>query len=376
MTTSKSSQAASKKGVWGFIKRIKWWLLGGFALLALLFCFLVPLPYYVEAPGGAYDIDQVMTVNGKTNKDKGSYNFVAVEVRPGTVFNLAYSWLNPDTTQIVSKKELTGGTSTKDYELINQYYMENSQNTAIYQALKLAGKDAKLEYKGVYVLQVADNSSFKGTLNIADTVTGINGKSFKSSKDLVKYVTGLKLDSQVTVQYTSQGKKKSADGKVVKLKNGKNGIGITLTDHTEVSSNDKVKFSTQGVGGPSAGLMFTLSIYDQLNKDDLLKGRMIAGTGTIEPDGSVGDIGGVSQKVVSADKSGAEIFFVPDNPVAKADKKYYPKGNNYQEAKKMAKKLGSKMKIVPVKTAQDAIDYLECYRLPRKNQIRPSNCSK
>ena len=359
MTTSKSSQAASKKGVWGFIKRIKWWLLGGFALLALLFCFLVPLPYYVEAPGGAYDIDQVMTVNGKTNKDKGSYNFVAVEVRPGTVFNLAYSWLNPDTTQIVSKKELTGGTSTKDYELINQYYMENSQNTAIYQALKLAGKDAKLDYKGVYVLQVADNSSFKETLNIADTVTGINGKSFKSSKDLVKYVTGLKLDSQVTVQYTSQGKKKSADGKVVKLKNGKNGIGITLTDHTEVSSNDKVKFSTQGVGGPSAGLMFTLSIYDQLNKDNLLKGRMIAGTGTIEPDGSVGDIGGVSQKVISADKSGAEIFFVPDNPVAKADKKYYPKGNNYQEAKKMAKKLGSKMKIVPVKTAQDAIDYLE-----------------
>ena len=71
MTTSKSSQAASKKGVWVFIKRIKWWLLGGFALLALLFCFLVPLPYYVEAPGGAYDIDQVMTVTGKTNKDQG-----------------------------------------------------------------------------------------------------------------------------------------------------------------------------------------------------------------------------------------------------------------------------------------------------------------
>lgn len=342
-----------------FVKRFKWWLIGGFALLALAFCLLVPLPYYVEVPGGAFDINQVMTINGKADKNKGSYNFVAVELRPGTVFNLAYSWFNKDTTEIVSKEEMTGGASTKDYNLMNQYYMENSQNTAIYQALRLAGKKVKLDYKGVYVLNIADNSTFKGTLNIADTVTGINGKSFKSSKDLVKYVTGLKLGSKVTVQYTSQGKKKSSKGKVVKLTNGKNGIGITLTDHTEVSSPEKVKFSTQGVGGPSAGLMFTLSIYDQLNKKDLLKGRMIAGTGTIEPDGSVGDIGGVSQKVVSADKSGAEIFFVPDNPVTKANKKYYPRGNNYQEAKKMAKKIGSKMKIVPVKTAQEAIDYLE-----------------
>lgn len=358
MTVNKAAnQVNPNKG--SFIKRFKWWLIGGFALLALAFCLLVPLPYYVEVPGGAFDINQVMTINGKTDKNKGSYNFVAVELRPGTVFNLAYSWFNKDTTEIVSKKEMTGGASTKDYNLMNQYYMENSQNTAIYQALKLAGKKVKLDYKGVYVLNIADNSTFKGTLNIADTVTGINGKSFKSSKDLVKYVTGLKLGSRVTVQYTSQDKKKSSKGKVVKLTNGKNGIGITLTDHTEVSSPEKVKFSTQGVGGPSAGLMFTLSIYDQLNKKDLLKGRMIAGTGTIEPDGSVGDIGGVSQKVVSADKSGAEIFFVPDNPVAEANKKYYPRGNNYQEAKKMAKKIGSKMKIVPVKTAQEAIDYLE-----------------
>lgn len=359
MTKSEPSQPNSPKGIISFLKRFKWWFLGGFALLALVFCFIVPLPYYVEAPGGAYDINQVMTVNNKTNKDKGSYNFVAVEIRPGTVFNLAYSWLNPDSTQIVSKKELTGGASNRDYELINQYYMETSQNMAIYQALNLAGKKAKLDYKGVYVLNVADNSTFKGKLNIADTLTGINGKSFKSSKDLVKYAGSLKRDSAVSVQYTSKGKKQSAKGKVIKLKNGKNGIGITLTDHTEVNSADKVKFSTQGVGGPSAGLMFTLSIYDQLNNEDLLKGRMIAGTGTIEPDGSVGDIGGVSQKVVSADKSGAQIFFVPDNPVSKANKKYYPKGNNYQEAKKMAKKLDSKMKIVPVKTAQDAIDYLK-----------------
>ena len=82
-----------------------------------------------------------------------------------------------------------------------------------------------------------------------------------------------------------------------------------------MSSDVDVNFDTSGVGGPSAGLMFTLDIYDQLNSEDLRKGRKIAGTGTIESDGSVGDIGGAALKVVAAAKAGADIFFVPNNPV-------------------------------------------------------------
>ena len=65
-----------------------------------------------------------------------------------------------------------------------------------------------------------------------------------------------------------------------------------------MSSDVDVNFDTSGVGGPSAGLMFTLDIYDQLNSEDLRKGRKIAGTGTIESDGSVGDIGGAALKLL------------------------------------------------------------------------------
>ena len=143
------------------------------------------------------------------------------------------------------------------------------------------------------------------------------------------------------------------------MSNGKNGIGIGLVDHTKVTSDDKIEFSTNGIGGPSAGLMFTLDIYDQLVKEDLRKGRIIAGTGTIGEDGSVGDIGGVDMKVAAADRINADIFFVPNNPVSKATLKKNPKAlTNYQEAKQAAKKLGTKMKIVPVKNVQEAIDYL------------------
>ncbi|MDX4993137.1 PDZ domain-containing protein, partial [Streptococcus suis] len=81
-------------------------------------------------------------------------------------------------------------------------------------------------YKGVYVLNLAKNSTFKDRLHLADTVTGVNGKSFKNSSQLIKYVAALHLGDKVKVQYTSQGKKKESVGKVIKLSNGKNGIGI------------------------------------------------------------------------------------------------------------------------------------------------------
>lgn len=324
-------------------------------VLALVY----PLPYYIEMPGGAYDIREVLRVDNKEDEQKGSYNFVAVTVSQATAAQLLYAWLTPF-TDISSAEETTGGASSEDYERINQFYMETSQNMAIYQAMKLAGKETSLEFKGVYVLELNPKSTFKDILHLADTVTGVNGKTFKSSTELIDYVAGLKIGDKVSVQYTSLGEEKTATGKIIKLDNGKNGIGIGLVDHTEVKSDIPIEFETDGVGGPSAGLMFTLDIYTQITNQDLRQGRVIAGTGTIEEDGTVGDVGGVDKKVVSAANSGAEIFFVPNNPVDEAVKKEDPDAlTNYEEAKKAAKEIGTDMKIVPVKTAQDAIDYLE-----------------
>lgn len=335
-----------------------WWLTGGLVFLLLMIGMVYPLPYYIEMPGGAYDIREVLKVDNKEDKQKGSYDFVAVSVMKATPIQLVYAWLTPF-TDIASLEETTGGASNEDYERINQFYMEASQNTAIYQANKLAGRETTLDFKGVYVLQINPNSSFKDTLHIADTVTGINGETFESSKELIERVSAMPLGKEVTVNYTSLGEKKSAKGTIIKLENGKNGIGIGLADHTEVVSSTPITFSTQGVGGPSAGLMFTLDIYTQLTNQDLRKGRHIAGTGTIEQDGSVGDVGGVDKKVVSAANSGAEIFFVPNNPVSDEVSKANPKAmSNYEEAKKAAKEIKTKMVIVPVKTAQEAIDYL------------------
>jgi PDZ domain-containing protein len=93
-------------------------------------------------------------------------------------------------------------------------------------------------------------------------------------------------------------------------------------------------------GGPSAGLIFTLSVYNSLISRDLTGGRRIAGTGTINLDGTVGPIGGVKQKIFSAEAVGATYFLCP--------------ADNYADAVSVAKTI----QVVKVATVQQAIDFL------------------
>ena len=129
------------------------------------------------------------------------------------------------------------------------------------------------------------------------------------------------------------------------------GLGITLDDYTRVITSPKVTIDSEQIGGPSAGLMFSLEIYNQLTDGDLTKGYQIAGTGTIDEDGKVGPIGGIEQKIVAADQSGADIFFAPNEGGST--------NSNYHAAVVVAKDIHSNMKIVPVDRFEDAVAYLE-----------------
>jgi len=336
-------------------KKTRWPIYLIIGLIITFIAFTVPLPYYIEVPGTSEDIRKVLQVNNQSDQEEGSYQFVTVGVKHARMVDLVYAWLTPF-TDIRSAKEMTGGSSDAEFMRINQFYM----NMAKYQGLKAAGKEIELKYLGVYVLTVTDNSTFKGILNIADTVTAVNDKTFESSKEMVDYVNSQTLGDKVKVTYQEDGKVKTAEGKIITLENGKNGIGIGLIDRTEVSSDVPIKFSTAGIGGPSAGMMFSLSIYTQIADPTLRNGRIIAGTGSIDRDGNVGDIGGIDKKVVAAAKKGATVFFAPNNPVTEEAKKANPNAkSNYDTAVEAAEMIKTDMKIVPVKTLQDAIDYLK-----------------
>lgn len=319
--------------------------------LILMACVALPIPYYIEAPGSTIKLDTLVKVNDKKDKFSGSFSLTSVGIRQATVATALFAKTQAF-SDLVTKEALMGTASDDDYNRIQNFYMETSQNNAITAALTLADQPFKMDYLGVYVLGIEKNSAFYGKIKIGDTVVKVDSQVFKSSNDFMKYVQSKKVDDKVTITYLQDGKEKEASGSLIKLpSNGKAGIGITLTDHTQVNSQEKVQFDVDNIGGPSAGLMFTLEIYQQLIKQDLRNGHEIAGTGTIDSQGNVGQIGGIDKKIVSASESGAEIFFAPAD-LEKGD-------TNYQDAKKAAKKINTKMKVIPVKTAQEAVKYLK-----------------
>ncbi|WP_207694222.1 PDZ domain-containing protein [Enterococcus sp. DIV0212c] len=330
------------------------------AVILLIVLLIFPIPYYIEGPGTTENLKEFVTVENKKDSEPGAFYLTTVGVRKATLGSALKAKFS-DFQELVSKKDLMGSSTDSEYERIQQYYMDSSKNAAIEQALKLAKVPYEMSFKGVYVLAIEDNSSFSGKISVGDTVTGIDGKTFKSSQEFIDYVKKQKVGQEVTVSYLQDGKSKEATGKLIELPTDKKaGIGIGLTDHTEIKSSIAVEIDAGDIGGPSAGLMFTLETYEQLTQKGIRKGHKIAGTGTMNSDGIVGRIGGIDKKVVTASENNTEIFFAPDDEITKEMKKANPTiKTNYEEAKAAAEKIGTKMKIVPVKNVQDALDYLE-----------------
>jgi len=331
-----------------------------FIFIVVVAFFITPTGYYLEVPGSAEDTSQFVKVDGKQDKKKGNFLLTTVGIVSGTPFTLLKS-LGNDFETIYSQKDLMGDESSQQYFKVQQYYMQSAQNNAVQAAYSRADKPFTKKYLGVYIMDVMDNSEFKNKLEIGDTITAINGFHFNSANQFINYVKKQDKKSTVKITFLRDGKKKSTSGGLVRLADTKRfGLGITLTDNTEAKGNPPTNINAGDIGGPSAGLMFTLQVYSQIANNDLKNGRTIAGTGTIAPDGTVGPIGGIEKKVYAASAMGATVFFAPDDPVTKEIKKYEPGYvNNYNLAKGAAKKIHTKMKIVPVKNLNDAINYLE-----------------
>ncbi|MFC6170743.1 SepM family pheromone-processing serine protease [Loigolactobacillus jiayinensis] len=329
-------------------------------VLLLLIGFFLPLPFYLETPGTAESLTKFVTVNGKKDQHKGRYMLTTVALQQARPLTYLWSKTQPF-AETVSKEALMGDASSKTYEQMQTYYMQSSINDAITVAYRRAGQTYHKQYRGIYVMSLLAKSKFKSALAIGDTVTKIDGQRFKSAQQFINYVKRQRVGQKVTVTYTHNKQVKTVTQALVKLPGTKRpGLGITLVDHTRVKTDIPVKVNVGEIGGPSAGTMFTLEIYDQLTGGKLRQGRKIAGTGTMDAQGQVGAIGGIDKKVVAASRAGATIFFAPNDKVTKAEKKADPDyQNNYQVAKAAAKRIHSKIKVVPIKTFSDVVNYLQ-----------------
>lgn len=335
-------------------KRVIWFIVGVLIIFSITF---IPLPYYITKPGLAEELEPIVKVEGGYKED-GSLMLTTVRIGKATPLSYVLAQFQ-DFSHLYKEEEILGeNESNEEYNTRQLHMMEMSQESAIAIAYEKADKDIEYKYDGVYVMAVAPDMPADGILKTGDVVTKVDNKLVKRSEDLISYVEGKKAGDKVSVTFKRNGKVKTKTITLEQLKvlNNRVGMGISLVTDFDISVDPKVKINSEEIGGPSAGLMFSLEIYNQLTKDDLTKGRQIAGTGTINEKGEVGEIGGIEQKIVAADKAGAEIFFAPNNHGAK--------NSNYQNALKAAKQIDTDMKVVPVDTFDDAVSYLN--KMPEK----------
>lgn len=328
---------------------IRNFLIAAIIFLASTFYYL---PYYVSKPGMAKELEPIIEVDGGYDEE-GSLMLTTVRMGRANIYSYIFAKLSKYQEIFPAEMIKYEHETDEEFTLRQLRAMDTSKLSAIEVAYKKAGIPVEYRYKGVYVMSVLPGMPAEGKLKPGDRIFKVNDVMFRSSDEFRQYVSKKKKGDKIQISYVRIGKADRATLQVMPFPDNHDqlGIGIVLEDDKEIIVEPDVKVNTDEIGGPSAGLMFALEIYNQLTKDDLTHGFEIAGTGTISPDGTVGRIGGIEQKIVAADKAGADIFLAPNEKGAN--------GSNYEIAVKTAKEIGTDMKIVPVDTFEEAVSYLE-----------------
>lgn len=326
-----------------------------FISLAILVYVVVymPTPYMIHQPGSADEIKPMVSVAGGDQEEKGAFMLTTVSVSYANLAMLITTQFKRH-AEIIRKEP---DRNDEEYETQQRYYMSSSQSNSIMAAYKQAKIDYAVVPEYVFVVGFSKTVTPKGDFHPGDIIKKLNGEQIGNFEGLAAALKGKTSGDKVPLELERGGKKIDQQVELVKIgeENGepKAGLGVSVGEVRKVQPSDpdkEVHFEDTRIGGPSAGLMFTLEIYNQLTPGDLSKGYRVAGTGTMSEDGSVGPIGGVQFKIVASERQHADIFFVPED--------------NYKEAKAKADEIKSEMKLVPVKQVDDALKYLE--ELPAK----------
>lgn len=318
------------------------------------------LPFYVQKPGSAFALDDIVEIENGTPSE-GDFSLMTVSQVQANIF--VYIWAKFDDYQVIYPVEQVRNPheSDEEYSVRQLYLMDSSATQAIEVAFNKADAEFSYNYRGIYVLNVYPEMPAEGVLNAGDRITAIDDLSFESSEQFIDYVAQKKEGDSVRITVEREDEKIEEELILEAFPDNPDqiGLGISLVDDRTVETDPVVNIDSEGIGGPSAGLMYSLEIYDQLIEEDLTKGYDIAGTGTISAEGEVGRIGGIEQKVVAADRQGIDIFFAPVDVIPDEILKENPDIlTNYEAAKNTAEDIGTSMKVVPVKTFEDALEYL------------------
>lgn len=336
------------------IKTLAWGAIPLVALASLVSIDHIPgtdisltVPYAAEGPGptfntlGEVDGVEVVEITGaETDEVVGNLNMTTVSVRTGMTLSQVLSrWLFTDDTIVPIEQIFPPGQSVEEVQQSNSTAFTASEASATIAAMNFLNLPVEAE-----VVEVMEDSAAFGRFEPGDTLLEVNTTAVTTPGQVQEIIREMAPGEEVTISYLREGEKGSATVELGEHPNDSSVplLGISMT--SVPTSDTKVSYNLEDIGGPSAGMMFSLAVVDKLSDGPLNGGKFIAGSGTISEDGSVGPIGGIAHKVRAAEEAGAEIFLAPTDNCAEA----------------LTADAGE-MAILKVDTLEDAIAQLAAY---------------
>lgn len=282
-----------------------------------------PAPYLTYTPGSARPVEPIVEVRRGSGPDapvvtpeKADDDLLFVTVTVSQVPGIQVLLSLRDRTAEVTPREAVYGTQTADENRrFNMQLMTDSKDVAAAVAMRRAGYPVKIRDAGAVVMDLDPKYPVAEVVDPGDTITRADGRPVRTAEDLVSAIRAHRPGQTISLRVKPFG---DSPARTVRTRlrehprhKGRAQLGVTPQTRTAFTLPMRVDIKSGKVGGPSAGLAFTLAILDRITPGDLLGDQRVAVTGTIAADGSVGPVGGVVQKTEAAVRAGAKVFLVP-----------------------------------------------------------------
>ena len=303
---------------------------------------LIPVDYYITIGGGTMNLDKDIKITNEKKKN-GSINAVYVTELKGNVITYLLSYIIPSfekekVEDVTYKKE-----SKENYEFREKMYFNQSINNAVFVACTNSNKKITTKSSDLYVIYIDEFATTN--LKIKDKIIEVDDIKINDASQIKEIISTKNENDEVEIKVQRDNKEIITKTKIKIIDNEKR-MGVYILNDYNYEVDPKITFDFSGKqSGPSGGLMLTLSIYNKLNNTDITKGNKICGTGTIDKDGVVGEIGGVKYKVQGAKRKKCDIFLVPKE--------------NYDEAYNKVKEKNYKLKLYKVETFDETLKVLK-----------------
>jgi len=315
------------------------------ALGAYTFLSTIQTPYQILLPGPVTDVQRL--IHPYPKPITGALYLTTIYSDPANTVELAavslYAKFHDDVGIIAREEARPPNVPEPEYQRMLGRMMDESKVAAKVVALRELGFEVKITGQGAEVQEVAANSAATGLLERGDVVIAADGQSVSTSSDLVAIIQAHKPAETIRLRIRRDNVERDVSIPLGESPDepGRARAGLVVLTHLyDYQLPKELDLETRDIGGPSAGLMFALGIYNAFSTTDITHGLKIAGTGTISTEGRVGAVGGVKYKAMSVQRAKADAFIVPQD--------------NYEEARANA----GRVKVIPVRTFREALDAL------------------